>query len=333
MVPKELVETAANKLAQDYERRVRVGDLAQPLGVAAEYPLFLEIQTHTACNAACVCCPHPVVVKELPNGFISEQLWEKVLQEAATLPIKRFIPYLNNEPFLDPQFVRRLRQIREYVPHAFIEVSTNASRLSKEIARSLIDEHLIDDLRISFFGVDQETYSKRMPGLQWLETMRNVSTLLQMNQAADTALSITMIGIDDNEIAVESWDKAEEKWKEMGAGLRVWGYLDRAGNNERKNEMIFKGDFKLRGCELNRPFERLCMLYNGDVILCSQDWRREEIQGNVLRDGIQGVWNSETFKTLREHMLGNGAAVDLCTKCKLALLDVDGTVIPRSCSA
>lgn len=325
------VSEAAEKFRLDCQRREKSGELSRSIGDAGEFPLYLEVQTHTACNARCTCCPHPIVFKELPNGFMSDDLWEAIIHEASRLPLKRFMPYLNNEPFLDPKMIERLRQIRKRCPDTLIEVSTNASKLTAEISEVLVNEYLVDDLRLSIFGVDQASYSERMPGLDWMSTLTNVKGLLAKNKNAARPLNITIIGIEDENVSDAQWQISDSQWRQLGSSLRLWGYLDRAGNNKQKNEMIFEGSYTQRGCELNRPFERLCILYNGDVIMCSQDWRREDIQANVRESGLIGAWNSPKFRTLRERIMGRGDEVNLCTKCKMALLEVDGSIVPRGC--
>ena len=111
------------------------------------------------------------------------------------------------------------------------------------------------------------------------------------------------------------------------ANIHPFGFLDRAGNLEQKNNLAIDEDknVKLIGCNLDRPFERMCILANGDVILCSQDWSREEVQGNVFETSIYEVWNSKKAIDIKRMILGEIPTESnfICKKCKLAILADD----------
>ena len=66
----------------------------------------------------------------------------------------------------------------------------------------------------------------------------------------------------------------------------------------------------------------MCILASGDVILCSQDWSKEEIQGNVFETSMYEVWNSKRAHDIKNKILGNIETPDdyICKKCKLAVL-------------
>ncbi|WP_029065336.1 hypothetical protein [Labrenzia sp. DG1229] len=88
----------------------------------------------------------------LPQGRMSDELLNRLLAEfkAHNAEITSLEPYLNNEPFLDKRFLSTLRQIRTWF-EGNIEVSTNASLLTPDISRAIVDERLVSDFRFSRF--------------------------------------------------------------------------------------------------------------------------------------------------------------------------------------
>ena len=45
---------------------------------------------------------------------------------------------------------------------------------------------------------------------------------------------------------------------------------------------------------------------NGNVILCSQDWKNEIVQGNIFETSISEVWNSNESINIKKNGKGRG---------------------------
>jgi radical SAM protein with 4Fe4S-binding SPASM domain len=67
-----------------------------------------------------------------------------------------------------------------------------------------------------------------------------------------------------------------------------------------------------RRCE--RPFTKFYIRYNGDVVLCCEDWQYRTVLGNLTRDSITDVWQSAGYKSLRKGHL-TGQTPFPCTLC------------------
>ena len=59
----------------------------------------------------------------------------------------------------------------------------------------------------------------------------------------------------------------------------------------------------IRGC--STPLTTFNIMYNGDVILCCNDFSNKLILGNVNVLSINEIWNSKKYQKIRE-MLYNG---------------------------
>lgn len=114
-----------------------------------KFPKIIEFQTQTLCNGRCTICPYEQVKKIIPYFRMSDEKVNLLIKELAEHKedIERVVPYLNNEPFLDKRCISILRRLKK---NHFIELSTNASLLSKEVAETIVNEKLVDDFRISF---------------------------------------------------------------------------------------------------------------------------------------------------------------------------------------
>ena len=289
--------------------------------VEIKFPKIVEFQINSICNSHCTICPYSSIEKKFGHERMEDEQIEKLVEEfdEHADELERIIPYLNNEPFIDSRFINLLRRLKSKKNHT-IEVSTNASLLTKEISEIIVNEKLIDDFRISFFAGNEEDYKKLMPNLDFYECQNNIKNFLKINNNVIpyqiTLILVPWMDMEKNILQVKKIFQ--------NANIHPFGFLDRAGNLQDKNDLAVKNNenVKLIGCNLNRPFERMCIIANGDVILCSQDWSREEIQGNVFESSIYEVWNSKRAKEIRNKVLGEVETTKnyICKKCKLAIL-------------
>ena len=292
-----------------------------------KFPKIIEFQTHTRCNGYCKICPYEETKEVIPYCRMSDENVDILIKELEEHKeyIERVVPYLNNEPFLDKRCISILRRLKK---NHFIELSTNASLLSESIIKTIVSEELVDDFRISFFGGTKETYSQLMPGLPFEKVVENIRNFLSINSGR-ISTQITMILLPWLEI--ES-DINKVKKLFPNTNIVTFGYLDRAGNNKvfRNNiRMDENSKIRLFGCNLERPFERACIMANGNMILCSQDWKNEIIQGNIFETSISEVWNSHRAINVKKMVKGETESVDgfLCKRCKLAKIRVEGRII------
>jgi radical SAM protein with 4Fe4S-binding SPASM domain len=71
---------------------------------------------------------------------------------------------------------------------------------------------------------------------------------------------------------------------------------------------------QIRPCELLRG--KMYVLYNGDVVLCCMDWRRQVVMGNVGEDSLEHIWKGPRYRRYREmHMKNRAAELPLCGVC------------------
>ena len=278
-----------------------------------DFPKVIEFQTHNLCNANCIICPY----REIHDikGFMHADLFERILTEVGDRKIL-LIPYLNNEPFLDPSYCEKLNMIQERCSNCKIEVSTNLSHLDEKTIHQL-ENIKIDELRISIFGYFKSTYYKMMPGLDYDTVQSNLQLLLKSKLMKQIeTIGITMI--EHNYVDEKEFFMMQKLCTENHIKFNRWGYLDRAGNNSYWKNNVCRN--RIFGCEQNRPLERLHVLYDGSVILCCQDWRKEVVIGSLNDSTITEIWNSDRYNWVRSEIYrGSSCNIDLCKRCKLSV--------------
>jgi len=99
-------------------------------------------------------------VRVLSNGVMSrdretmsEELYRKIIDDCATFQVQAIEPFLNGEPFMDPQIVPRLKYLRERLPATKLRLYSNGNAMVPK----RVDELLgigIDHLYISLNTLD-----------------------------------------------------------------------------------------------------------------------------------------------------------------------------------
>lgn len=295
------------------------------LNVTPKFPLCIEIQTTNVCNARCAACPYPEIVAPKKKHRMPDSLLEKLLLECKEHRDKMslIIPYFNNEPFADSRMLDILRRIKNDIG-VDVEISSNASLLTPEKSTPLISENLVKNLRISFFGSTELSYEQRMKNLNWKKTTANIHHLLQKHKQLNSTTLVEIIMVGTPDLTKDEVDKCKALWSNYNVDVKIFGYLDRANNNQYKNLLpIHQSWGKIVGCELNRPFERMAITVDGIAVLCSQDWREEVQLGNVNNASLKEIWLSEKYTSIRKQISGVELASGdlLCRKCKLAYVE------------
>lgn len=281
------------------------------------FPRAIEIQTISACNAKCVICPHSRASKEVPSGAMDMDLFCRIIDQIDPAWNCRIIPYLNSEPMLDPLIIPRLRYICLRSEHPELELSTNVSALtlSKQIAMAGIS---LSELRLSLFGFTENTHKLIMPGLRWDMVKRNLDHLVANHAFRQFINKISVVMVEHPLVTTEDIETARRYCEEHALEFNFWGFLDRAGNVGRYSNNVRHA--VIVGCEQQRPLERMHVTFTGDVILCCQDWRWNNVIGNVKDQLLLDIWNSDAYQHYRESIYsGGGEQPKICSQCKLSI--------------
>ena len=276
-----------------------------------DYPKVIEVQFHNKCNSNCLICPYKDMNYSYKN--MSDELFEKLLNEIDETKLKRIIPYLNNEPFLDINFMNKIKRIRSKFKKIEIEISSNVSMIKEEdiIEMSKLN---ITELRLSVFGYEKETYNRMMPCLNYEKTFKKLKMIGTRMKHSNTIILIVMI--DNGEINEQEFINMENMCNELGFKFERWGFLDRSDNVAYKSNNIYNEGVSY--CEQNRPLERMHILSDGRVIFCCQDWSQSLVVGNINNNTIGEVWNSEIYNNARNSLYDKEKdSPMICKKCKL----------------
>lgn len=295
--------------------RLRFPELYSKLA-KTDFPQWIQIQTHTYCNARCIMCPYAQLIKskKLSKGKMTKALFQRVIDECSRYNVQHIHPYLMNEPFLDDNMFEYVEYIREKMPNVYILFNTNGATLTKGRSERLADLN-INEINFSFLAIRKETY-ERIMGLNFKQTLENILYYIKLPKEYNTQITVSIF---TNHLTGDEVEKALNFWRNEGVYTSAINSHDRAGNIKSDIMSVIeqKSGKKIIGCAADRQLKYLHILYNGDIVLCCQDWRREVVLGNCRTKSIYDIWNSPEYKEVREKIISKRESEDnfICKRC------------------
>ena len=107
----------------------------------------------------------------------------------------------------------------------------------------------------------------------------------------------------DKYILRDRWYKEDDGW-----GLMV---TNRAGTLNLENQNLPKK--KNMSCFYTHY--SMMIDWNGDCYLCTQDWQRKMVSGNIYKQHILNIWNSEILKKFRNDLVNGKRINNPCKNC------------------
>lgn len=276
---------------------------------ASPFPRVIQLQTINACQAACKMCPYPAFKDVFPRGRMDDALFDRIVEEIARHPeVETFVPMLQNEPFLDKHIFDKIARFKRRTGgRVSVELVTNGALLTDEHIARLRDAEL-DVLDISLDALSREVYEKIRVGLDYDTVLAGVERVI----AADlpgTSVFLRLVRQRDNAHEVRAF---AGRWRERGVPVFTYDVTNRTGALDQFDETIrpsmgsttIPDWLKRRAsrawlghCPI--PFASASILHNGDVLMCTHDWAREEILGNLREYSLAALWNGDGMREIR----------------------------------
>jgi hypothetical protein len=287
------------------------------------YPLKVQIQTTTHCNAACRMCPYPDITQA--DGFkharMDEALFSRILEQLQQWPVERVSLFLMNEPLLDVRLTDWIQQTRAALPRAQLGLFTNGSALNGERAKRLAQAGL-DELCISVHGFDRRIYEDVMHGLSYERLQRNLRDVFGFHRAG--ALGSLRLNIVTGDLP------GLAKTREAADPLYADHILLKAFSNERE-VLNLPGEFDSSARDdraastplCQRPMVKMYILATGECVLCNVDWRRSVVLGQIGsypgKGSLAEIWNGDVYRDARRQHLKHAFDPGLiCSRCDYA---------------
>tara|TARA_B100000965_G_scaffold24483_1_gene18355 strand:+ start:22462 stop:23355 length:894 start_codon:yes stop_codon:yes gene_type:complete len=251
-------------------------------------PSVIEISNSGMCNRKCSFCPRSDPNYDHVNEFIDQNLHDKIYEELKSFNYSGSIIYSGFvEPLLDKRIYKHIKDIREKLPNVNLEIITNGDPLNDKRALKLFEAG-ISVLLISVYDGPKEAEN-------FLKMMKRIN-------------------IDKSRYVIRNRYYGEDK----DFGITLSNRAGNLNNAEFKIEPL-KESLKMK---CTYPSYTFFIDYNGDVLMCSHDWGKKMIMGNVKNNSIKEIWTSKKFDFARKKLSNADRNFSPCNVC-----DVKGTLI------
>ena len=298
-------------------------------------PFTLLIEPSNFCNFRCVSCFHSLKEENYltqNRGLMDMGLFHEIIRqfqawEGDKLKVLKLSLY--GEPLTHPNFGEMLRIAKEAQIAERIETTTNASLLTPELCRQMV-EYGIDYIRVSIYGGNQERYEQvtGCKNANIKQIYENLKYLHEMKIRAGRERPFVSAKM------LDTYTEENEEFLRLFQPVSDEVYIDKPHNWVSANHENFIGNLYNKEQEdalkqdlehmreeriaCPMPFTTLAVRSNGDVSPCCVDWSGGTNLGNILKENIRDIWNGETMYQFRKMQLENRRKENMsCANCEL----------------
>lgn len=266
----------------------------------------VQIQTIDACNSRCVRCPN----KDLTRSFkkMEDWLFMRILSQLRELRTNFFYSidfFLENEPLLDDKLFERIKIARMLLPKMQIQIITNGimvPKWEKQIMKSLVPDK--DIIIMNIHTEDVESFNASH------QTNLTEEHFRKMNESAKRIQDKLGDYTGRINIAFTKEDTVGEAKDWYTGSYSRGGYLN---GGKKLTDTI-------NGCLGNKQYF-FNFLYDGKMILCCMDWTRETVYGDISKQTLYEITNSELYQSYLQKVNGEVKSEEnfICKRCELAI--------------
>lgn len=288
-----------------------------------EPPNSLSFELSMGCNLRCAFCGIAGIQEKQGHGykFMAAETMRSAMQQVAALGWGSRIGFaMRGDPTMHPDYAGMVAITHEYRPRATKLMLTNAGGLLTKPG-PVANVRALFDAGLNVLGLDHYQNVGYVPKV--LKSIEDKTGELQTGETY-------ALGPDEQPFAFHEYpqdpDGNPHARRKPGTRMLVrirdiaWTEkTDKKGNHNRLSNHAGAGappNNRMQGKRCALPFRQLAIHWDGSVAVSCNDWRGEYYCGNVLTDGVEGVWQSRAFGAAREALYaGRRDLLKPCAGC------------------
>ena len=277
-----------------------------------------EVTDH--CNATCIMCPRDKHEHAREHGIMDQHLYEKSIDEVALLGAEKVVLTGFGEPMLDKKLELKIQYAKSKGLSTYI--ISNGSVLNSKRARTILEAGL-DEIRVSFYGMQEKSYNSVMQGLDFNKTMSGMMDFINLRNelGAKTKIQVSYLEMEENK---EDTGLFREFWESKVDAIEIWrphNFGDGRDYRERQEMPEVKTSC---GRPENGPLQ---IQWNGEVIPCCYDYNNKIILGNAFTTPVLDILNGPKYTLLRyAHRMNKFNLFPYCDQCDQLLPHADALI-------
>lgn len=287
--------------------------------IPLDTPLHVLLDASSVCNFHCSFCPHgnKDALEMMSQAIMSVELAEKCIDDLTMFPrkIKRISFFENGEPLVNPNLPEIIAYAKSKRVSDCFCITTNASLLTREKSKELIDAGL-NHIDISIYGLDDKTYLEFSHNqISFKKILNQVSDCFDQMKNGEVVVKITDAVIHSQ----EELDRFYEMFSPICNKICVehvvpmWYDFELETSYDGRN-IYGKPVIHKDVCPI--PFYELSVQANGLITPCCNDWKHSCILGDATKDSIFSVWNGKKHNDMCKTLLKQGTkSLYPCNRC------------------
>lgn len=290
------------------------------LATWARVPRFLQIEPTNDCNIACRQCPNNGRGRE--KGYMSFALFCRIIDEAADIRVRRIHLYLRGEPLLHRRIGDMVRHLKSR--DLAVTLATNGMLMDRQKVSEFMNAGMTDDdyVQLPASGRAERLQVRAPQGPASISAGSNIADLLEYRAARMmSAPPPTAKHGGTRRRRVEEEDRGERPHTpscyasaDEPAGTcptRIWQARDVTARPSAD-----PGQRSGQPGRCRQPWEKMTVLWNGDVALCAVDTDGRYVLGSLRRQSIMEIWNGEQLSVIRGlHRRSDFRTLPICAVC------------------
>lgn len=291
-------------------RRLRAIKAKIQRKMGKSFPTSMQLEVTNFCNFKCIMCPfhRPDSEIERARGFMTLDQVYKILNDFVNMGGGFLIPQGAGESFLHPEIIEILTMAKKKFGLR-VGLNTNGVRLNRQQMDAVIDLE-IDELGFSVDALRQETFCT-ITGSSDLEGIeQNIKTLLAMRRRNGQKHPLIRTLIVEQDANTDEIEEYIRKWTAIVDEVVIQVERIESGRCLRLSRM-----------EPRQPcrhlFDTIFVQWDGDVVVCCEDWHSHTIMGNALTAALEDIWFGDKMNLYRDmQKKGTYAPPSICQNCE-----------------
>lgn len=286
-------------------------------------PFVVFVDPASACNFQCTFCPtgHRGMIRDTGRyqGAMRYDLFTKIVDDLAGFdkPIRVLRMYKDGEPFLNKRLADMIAYAKASGHVEYIDTTTNGTFLTPDRVGPVLEAGL-DKINISVDGMTNGQY-RTFTGFDFDfdRFVENVKWLYDNKGDCEVVVKIPgeLITHDQRQEFYDTFgDHCDRIFIENFAPC--WPEFDIEAHTGIK---ITGGIYQQPISQTDTcPYIFYSMSVNADGLVssCFLDWGRKLVIGDVRRDPLRAIWNSDAMNALRlQHLEGRRCENAVCNAC------------------
>lgn len=311
---------AEYKSKLNLENRVKLQEV-----IPLDTPFLIYADPSSLCNFRCEFCPtgHSDLVKcsGYRRQIMNMEVFKKLIDGLAEFPRPIKVLRMNKvgEPLINPDIVEMVRYAKNGLRVEKIDFATNAGLLDQNISEGLVKAGL-DRLNVSIEGINNEQYHRYCGvTIEFEKIVEQIKYFYRIKGNCELVIKIpsNYISAQDIELFKDIFgDYCDRIFVENLTSIWPNFNIDKASDNIKiSNESQYGEEVKDRQI-CSYIFYSMAVNSDGTVSACCPDWEQKLVIGDLHKNSIYEIWNSERLKLLQlQHLKGERNKNPICADC------------------